>query len=97
MIDPDQILSYYVHPDASANARTGYLDQEAVDMVVAARSETDEDARRELYYQVQERWLNGPQFFLYNVPYTVALNKRIKGYKQNPLGPWYFRDIYIEE
>ncbi len=97
MIDPDQILSYYVVPDASANARTGYLDQEAVDMVVAARSETDEDARRELYYQVQERWLDGPMFFLYNVPYTVALNKRIKGYHQNPLGPWYLADIYIEE
>lgn len=97
MIDPDQILSYYVVPDASANARTGYLDQEAVDMVIAARSETDEDKRRELYYQVQERWLDGPMFFLYNVPYTVALNKRIKGYHQNPLGPWYLRDIYIEE
>jgi peptide/nickel transport system substrate-binding protein len=97
MIDPDQILSYYVVPDASANARTGYLDQEAVDMVIAARSETDEDARRELYYQVQERWLEGPMFFLYNVPYTVALNKRIKGYHQNPLGPWYLADIYIEE
>jgi peptide/nickel transport system substrate-binding protein len=97
MIDPDQILSYYVVPESSANARTGYLDQEAVDMVIAARSETDEDARRELYYQVQERWLEGPMFFLYNVPYTVALNKRIKGYHQNPLGPWYLADIYIEE
>jgi peptide/nickel transport system substrate-binding protein len=97
MIDPDQILSYYVVPESSANARTGYEDQEAIEMVIAARSETDEDARRELYYQVQERWLDGPMFFLYNVPYTVALNKRIKGYHQNPLGPWYLADIYIEE
>jgi peptide/nickel transport system substrate-binding protein len=97
MIDPDQILSYYVVPDASDNARTGYQDEEAIAMVIEARSETDEDARRELYYEVQERWLDGPQFFLFNVPYVVALNTRIKGYHQNPLGPWYLADIYIEE
>ncbi len=97
MIDPDQILSYYVIPDSSYNGRTGYLDEEAAAMVVEARGETDEDKRRELYYEVQARWLDGPLFFLFNIPYVVAVNQRIKGYHQNPLGPWYFRDMYIEE
>ncbi|MEX2314843.1 MAG: ABC transporter substrate-binding protein, partial [Thermomicrobiales bacterium] len=97
MIDPDQILSYFVHPDASGNARTGYLDQEAADLVVEARGEVDNDRRRELYYEIQERWLDGPLFYLFNIPYVAAVSTRIKGYHQNPLGPWYFLDMYVEE
>src|SRR4029079_17528367 len=60
MIDPDQILSYYVQPEASANARTGYLDQEAADLVSQGRTETDDDKRREIYYEIQKRCLDFP-------------------------------------
>jgi len=95
MIDPDQILSYYVQPEASANARTGYLDQEAADLVSQGRTETDDDKRREIYYEIQKRCLDFPMFYLYNIPYVVAVNQRIKGYHQNPLGPWYFEDMYM--
>jgi peptide/nickel transport system substrate-binding protein len=97
MIDPDQILSYFVAPEASSNARTGYLDEEAAALVAEGRSETDDDKRREIYYEIQERWLDGPLFYLFNIPYVAAVSQRIKGYHQNPLGPWYFVDMYIEE
>jgi peptide/nickel transport system substrate-binding protein len=97
MIDPDQILSYFVLPESSGHARTGYLNEEAAELVVAARGEVDPDKRREMYYQIQELWLDGPLFYLFNIPYVAAVNKRIKGYHQNPLGPWYFLDMYIEE
>jgi peptide/nickel transport system substrate-binding protein len=97
MIDPDQILSYFVAPEASSNARTGYLDEEAAALVAAGRSETDDERRREIYYEIQERWLDGPLFYLFNIPYVAAVSTRVKGYHQNPLGPWYFLDMYIEE
>jgi ABC-type transport system substrate-binding protein len=97
MIDPDQILSYFVTPEASGNARTGYLDDEAAALVAQGRSETDDEKRREIYYQIQERWLDGPLFYLFNIPYVAAVSTRIKGYHQNPLGPWYFLDMYVEE
>ena len=97
MIDPDQILTYFVQPEASGNARTGYLDEEAAALVTQGRSETDDEARREIYYEIQERWLDGPLFYLFNIPYIAAVSNRIKGYHQNPLGPWYFQDMYIEE
>jgi peptide/nickel transport system substrate-binding protein len=97
MIDPDQILSYFVQPEASGHARTGYLDQEASDLVTAGRVEVDDEKRREIYYEIQERWLDGPLFYLFNIPYIAAVGQHIKGYHQNPLGPWYFLDMYIEE
>jgi peptide/nickel transport system substrate-binding protein len=97
MIDPDQILSYFVLPESSGNARTGYIDQRSAELVVAARGETDDAKRREMYYEVQERWLDGPLFYLFNIPYIAVVGKHIKGYRQNPLGPWYFLDMYIEE
>ncbi len=97
MIDPDQILSYFVLPESSGHARTGYLDQEAADLVVAARGEVDDAKRREMYYEIQERWLDGPLFYLFNIPYIAVVGQHIKGYHQNPLGPWYFLDMYVEE
>ncbi|MDQ3541394.1 MAG: ABC transporter substrate-binding protein, partial [Chloroflexota bacterium] len=97
MIDPDQILSYFVLPDSSGHARTGYLDQAAADLVVEARGEVDDEARREMYYEVQRLWLEGPLFYLFNIPYIAAVGQHVKGYHQNPLGPWYFLDMYVEE
>jgi peptide/nickel transport system substrate-binding protein len=97
MIDPDQILSYYVQGDASFHGQTGYLDQVASDLVSQGRTETDDEKRREIYYEIQERWLDGPTLFLFNIPYVAAVGSHIKGYHQNPLGPWYFLDMYIEE
>lgn len=97
MIDPDQILSYFVLPESSGHARTGYLNQEAADLVIAARGEVDDEKRREMYYKVQELWLDGPLFYLFNIPYVAAVGKHVQGYHQNPLGPWYFLDMYVEE
>lgn len=97
MIDPDQILSYFVLPESSGNARTGFMDERSAELVREARGEVDDAKRREMYYEVQERWLDGPLFYLFNIPYLAVTGKHIKGYHQNPLGPWYFVDMYIEE
>ena len=97
MIDPDQILSYFVLPASSGNARTGYDNAEAAELVIAARGEVDEEKRREMYYRVQELWMEGPLFYLFNIPYIAAVGSHVKGYHQNPLGPWYFVDMYVEE
>jgi len=97
MIDPDQILSYFVQPEASGHARTGYYDEQASQLVTEGRGEVDDERRREIYYEIQQRWLDGPLFYLFNIPYVAAVSSRIKGYHQNPLGPWYFKDMYVEE
>lgn len=98
MIDPDQILSYFVLPESSGHARTGYLNQEAADLVLAAQTELDPDARQEMYYEVQKLWGDdGPLFYLFNIPYVDALATKVKGFYHHPLGPWGFVTTYIEE
>jgi peptide/nickel transport system substrate-binding protein len=98
MIDPDQILSYFVLPESSGNARTGYINEEAVELVLAAKTELDPDARQEMYYEVQKLWGDdGPLFYLFNIPYVDALATKVKGFYHHPLGPWGFVTTYIEE
>jgi peptide/nickel transport system substrate-binding protein len=98
MIDPDQILSYFVLPESSSNARTGYLNQESADLVLAAKVELDPDAREEMYYEVQRIWAeDGPLFYLFNIPYIDVLQNHVKGYFHHPLGPHGFVTTYIEE
>lgn len=91
MIDPDQILSYFVLPEASDHARTGYSNPEAEALVIAARKELDPEKRREMYYEVQRIWHeDGPLIPLYNIPYIAAMTKNVQGYWQHPLGPYGF-------
>jgi peptide/nickel transport system substrate-binding protein len=98
MIDPDQILSYFVLPESSGHARTGYLNQESVDLVLAAKVELDPDARQEMYYEVQRLWAeDGPLFYLFNIPYIDVFRKHVKGYYHHPLGGHGFITTYIEE
>ncbi len=98
MIDPDQILSYFVLPESSGNARTGYLNEESVDLVLKAKVELDPDARQEMYYEVQRLWAeDGPLFYLFNIPYIDVLANKVKGYFHHPLGPHGFITTYIEE
>lgn len=98
MIDPDQILSYFVLPEASDHARTGYSNPEAEELVIQARSELDSDKRREAYYQVQKLWHeDGPLMELYNLPYIAATQAYVKGYWQHPLGPYGFITTWLDK
>lgn len=97
MIDPDQILSYFVLPEASDHARTGYSNPEAEALVIAARKELDPEKRREMYYEVQRIWHeDGPLIPLYNIPYIAAVRSHVKGYWQHPLGPYGFITTWVE-
>lgn len=97
MIDPDEIVGYYILPENSENARTGWMNQEAMDAARAAETEQDDAKRRQLYYKVQQiHKEDGPQIYLYDTPYIDVLRKNIKGFHHNPLGAYYFAEMYIE-
>ena len=79
MIDPDQILTYYVLPESSDHGRTGYFNQEAADLVLAAKTELDPEKRQEMYYEVQRIYAeDGMLFYLFNIPYIDVLAANIK-------------------
>lgn len=97
MIDPDQILTYYVLPESSGHGRTGYFNQEAADLVLAAQTELDPDTRQEMYYEVQRIYAeDGMLFYLFNIPYIDVLQANIKGFYHHPLGPWGWVTTYKE-
>jgi peptide/nickel transport system substrate-binding protein len=97
MIDPDEIVGYYILPENSENARTDWKNDDAIAAARAAETEQDDAKRRQLYYQVQQiHKETGPQIYLYDIPYVDVLKANIKGYHHNPLGAYYFAEMYLE-
>ncbi|HVB64201.1 MAG TPA: ABC transporter substrate-binding protein [Nitrolancea sp.] len=97
MIDPDEIVGYFVTPENSENARSGWVNQQAVDLAHQAQAEQDPEKRRQDYYQIQKIYKEeGPMIFTFDVPYVVVLSPKIKGYWQNPLGAYLFANVYLE-
>jgi peptide/nickel transport system substrate-binding protein len=98
IIDPDELVSYAILPEATENYHTGWVNQEAIDLATQARAELDPEKRRDLYYEVQRIHMeDAPFIYLYVIPYTDVLNKRVKGFFHHPMGQYVFENTYIEE
>jgi peptide/nickel transport system substrate-binding protein len=98
IIDPDELVSYAILPEATKNYHTNWTNQEAIDKANAARKELDPEKRRQLYYDIQKIHMDdAPMIYLYVIPYLDVLNKRVKGYFHHPMGQWIFENTYIEE
>jgi peptide/nickel transport system substrate-binding protein len=97
MIDPDEIVGYFITPENSENARSGWINQHAVDLAHQAQAEQDPEKRRQDYYEIQKIYKEeGPMIFTFDIPYVVVLSKKVKGYWQNPLGAYLFANVYLE-
>jgi peptide/nickel transport system substrate-binding protein len=98
MIDPDEIVGYFIIPDNSENARSGWVNQHAVDVAHQAQAEQDPEKRRQMYYEIQKIYKEeGPMIYTYNIPYVDVLRANIKGYHHNPLGAYTFTEMFIDE
>jgi len=97
MIDPDEIVGYFITPENSENARSGWVNQHAVDLAHQAQAEQNPDKRRQDYYEIQKIYQEeGPMIFTFNIPYIVVLSTKVKDYGQNPLGAYLFANMYLE-
>jgi peptide/nickel transport system substrate-binding protein len=97
MIDPDEIVGYFIIPDNSENARSGWVNQHAVDLAHQAQAEQDPDKRRQDYYEIQKIYKEeGPMIYTFDIPYIAVVTKKVKGYWQNPLGAYLFAEVYLE-
>jgi peptide/nickel transport system substrate-binding protein len=97
MIDPDEIVGYFIIPENSENARSGWVNQHAVDLAHQAQAEQDPEKRRQQYYEIQKIYKEeGPMIYTFNIPYIDVLRTNIKGYYHNPLGAYYFAEMFIE-
>jgi peptide/nickel transport system substrate-binding protein len=89
IIDPDELVSYAIIPDNFENYHTGWVNDEAVAKAKAGRAEIDPAKRRQIYYRIQELHMqDAPFVYLYNLPYTDVLTKKIQGFFHHPMGQW---------
>ena len=94
--DPAQVtgwLGYYPNRKAVG---TGWNNARFNTLFEASNSETDPAKRAEQYREMQEIYAQAaPLLFLYETPFSVALNKRVEGYLQTPLGNNEFSQAWL--
>jgi peptide/nickel transport system substrate-binding protein len=96
--DPNEITSYFVYSPTIGALHSGWKNEEADKLFEASQKETDAAKRAEQYAKIQEIFnATGPIVPLYETPYPVALNKKVKGFIQIPLGNNIFAATYLEK
>jgi len=85
--DPNEITSYFADYTNIENQHSGWDSKEADALFAASQSEADPVKRADQYAKIQAIYMQAaPIFFLYEVPYPVALGKNVSGFYQTPLG-----------
>ncbi len=85
--DPSEITSYFVYSKTIDALHSGWKNEEADALFEASQKEIDPKKRAEQYAKMQEIYnTSGPTVPLFETPYPVALNKKVHGFLQIPLG-----------
>jgi peptide/nickel transport system substrate-binding protein len=95
--DPSQLASYALGFTESESYHSGYKSAEMDALLAKGMRETNVEKRRQVYYEIQELELrDSPLIILYYSPYTIAINKKMKGFVQMATGPWIFKNVTME-
>jgi peptide/nickel transport system substrate-binding protein len=95
--DPSQITSFMAYFPSYESNRSGFRDAELEELFLKSQTEMDVEKRRALYRRMQEIYIDAaPMVFLLEVPYPVALAKKVKDFVQIPLGNYIFESVHLE-
>ncbi len=96
--DPSQLGAYELGFTESQSYHSGYHTQEMDDLLARGLREMNPEKRRQIYYTIQDIALrDSPQIWLYYSPYTIAIDKKMKGFVQMATGPWLFKNVTVGE
>jgi peptide/nickel transport system substrate-binding protein len=96
--DPNEITSYFVYSPNIGALHTGWKSAEADKLFEDSQKEIDATKRAAQYARIQEIYnTDGPIVPLYETPYPVALNKKVHGFLQIPLGNNIFTRTWVEK
>jgi peptide/nickel transport system substrate-binding protein len=96
--DPSQLAAYALGFTESESYHSGYKSAEMDALLAKGMRETNVEKRRQVYYEIQELELrDSPLIILYYSPYTIAINKKMKGFVQMATGPWLFKNVTVGE
>lgn len=95
-VDPDDYY-YRQHHSTGPNNTMGFANDEVDELLDAARTEADEDARKELYDQAVEIIVDENSYtFLYNPDIVEAWGPQVSGYEVRPDGKTLFGPVAVD-
>jgi peptide/nickel transport system substrate-binding protein len=95
--DPNEITARYIYyPNVQSN-RSGWRDEKLEALFLQSQEEMDPAKRAAQYKQIQESYVEqAPMIFLLEVPYPIAMLKKVHDFVQIPLGNNVFLNTYLE-
>jgi peptide/nickel transport system substrate-binding protein len=94
--DPNEITSVMAYYPTRQAARTGWQDKRIDELFEISQEELDPVKRAAQYKEIQIRYAEGaPLIFTMEVPYPVAMLKKVKDFVQIPLGNNIFLETYL--
>ena len=95
--DPSEIASYFAYYPTVQSNYSGFRDEAIEALFLKSQKEMDPAKRGALYAELQQRYIaDAPIVFLLEVPYPIALSKRVKDFVQIPLGNNIFIETHLE-
>ena len=96
--DPSQMTSILAYYPTRQSNRTGWQDPRVDELFVASQSELDPAKRAARFKEIQQRYVAAsPIIFSMEVPYPVAMLKKVKDFEQTPLGNNIFINAYLDK
>ncbi len=97
--DSDNFIGYFFANASEPLPREGHFSDPAVaDLLLQARSETDPEARAELYTQAEQLLFDNAYrvWLAYNQP-PILLRDYVSGYEPSPTGTEYFKTVVVDK
>ena len=96
--DPGQVTSVFAYYATRQNNRGGWQDPKVDQLFEESRAEMDVAKRTAMFKEIQQRYAEAaPILFSMEVPYPVAMLKKVQGFVQIPLGNNMFVEASIEK
>jgi peptide/nickel transport system substrate-binding protein len=95
--DPNEITSYFAYFPTVQSNRSGFQDPSIEELFLKSQEELDPAKRAAEYKSIQQKYdADAPIVFLLEVPYPIALAKKVKDFVQIPLGNNIFLNTHLE-
>lgn len=96
--DPNEITSIFAYYATRQNNRSGWDDKRIDELFDQSQEELDPVKRAAQYKEIQERYAAAaPIIFAMEVPYPVAISKKVHDFVQIPLGNNIFVDTWKDQ
>jgi peptide/nickel transport system substrate-binding protein len=96
--DPSEIANIFAYYPTRQNNRSGWDDKRIDELFDLSQAELDPAKRADEYKEIQQRYAAAaPIVFAFEVPYPIAMLKKVHDFVQIPLGNNIFVDTYLDK